>query len=363
MSNSDLINQQGAPEDGGAPDSSHDPSRGLPSDGLPATLGGRGWRNRDRSLREEVREGIVWRRCGVSSETGRLREVLLAWPSDAFLAVEEPDRHLMLGGVDLDELRCEARALGRFYEEKGVGVHWIEAPSAASPNLVFVRDLFWMTPEGAVVSRMAPRQRAGEERYVAAALAALGIPILMTLRGRAAFEGADALWLNRALVLVGVGKRTNEEGFRQVSALLKDMGVRAFRIPLDGPVQHLLGVVNFIRSDLAVLHRVHASDVLVSVLKDAGVRTIEVSPGEEIDDRRGMNFVTLAPGEVVMPEECPVLRERMEKEAVRCHVLDVHQYIRAAGAIGCVTGILYREEEVAEIDVPSSRFFHIPGLV
>ena len=39
------------------------------------------------------------------------------------------------------------------------------------PNAVFERDNFFMTPEGAIVMRLAMPQRRGEERYTAQTLA------------------------------------------------------------------------------------------------------------------------------------------------------------------------------------------------
>jgi len=44
--------------------------------------------------------------------------------------------------------------------------------------LMFVSDLMFMTPEGAVLARPASTVRAGEERWVARRLAELGVPIL-----------------------------------------------------------------------------------------------------------------------------------------------------------------------------------------
>ena len=56
-----------------------------------------------------------------------------------------------------------------------------------------------------------------------------------------------------------------------------------------------------------------------------------------------MNFVTLAPGRIVMPARCPRTTAVYEAHDVECHAVEVSEYIKAAGALGCLTGILSRE--------------------
>ena len=117
---------------------------------------------------------------------------------------------------------------------------------------LFVADLMFMTPEGAILARPASTVRAGEERWVARRLADLGIPILRTIRGEGTFEGADAAWLDPHTVLVGRGLRTNAEGVRQVSATLQEMGVAVIEIDLPCGTMHLMDILRFADRDLAL---------------------------------------------------------------------------------------------------------------
>lgn len=73
-----------------------------------------------------------------------------------------------------------------------------------------------MTPEGAIVTRPAMDARRGEERYMAKALADLGVPIIRTICGSATFEGAMGLWIDRHTVVLASGVRTNREGYEMV---------------------------------------------------------------------------------------------------------------------------------------------------
>lgn len=309
----------------------------LPGAALPSTLGGAGWEPRAATHAAEM--GTVWASYAVSSHVAPLRDVLLALPGAEQEYPEEPGAWLMLERPHLPTLQAQTHALAALYRSQGVTPH-LYRPAAPKPNHLFQCDLFFMTPEGAILARMAARQRAGEERGAAEALAARGVPILLTPRGEALFEGADAMWLDDRTVLVGVGKRTNDAAVRQIAPVLADMGVRVVPVEIGGGVQHLLGVVNLITPTLAAVISPHVTPSLRAALRD--FELIELPSDEETEARRAMNFVTLAPGRIVMPANCPRTTAVYEAHGVECHPIEVSEYIKAAGALGCLTGILSR---------------------
>ena len=105
------------------------------------------------------------------------------------------------------------------YESLGVRVHRLpddRVDDRRHPNAIFLCDVFWQTPFGAVVGRMANPVRAGEERAVSARLADLGVPVALTIAGDGLLEGADCHWLRADLALVGIGVRTNKSGYDQL---------------------------------------------------------------------------------------------------------------------------------------------------
>ena len=182
-----------------------------------AAYGGEGWRPRTASLRSEI--GSLWTACGICSEWSPLRAVLLHRPGPELTASDNPDAVQMLAPLDLAAARAQHAAIARAYRDAGVVVHDVRPDIQPSPNQMFVADLMFMTPEGAIVGRPASVVRAGEERWVARRLADLGIPILRTIRGNGVFEGADAMWLDRKTVLIGKGLRTNAEGAGHIGLL------------------------------------------------------------------------------------------------------------------------------------------------
>ena len=76
---------------------------------------------------------------------------------------------------------------------------------------------------------------------------------------------------------------------------------------------------------------------------DVGIRLLDFVDVPEVTRGRALNFVTVAPREIVMPAHNPRTRARLEAEGVRCHELVVDEYLRAEGGLGCLTGVLSRE--------------------
>ncbi|GAA3737086.1 dimethylarginine dimethylaminohydrolase family protein [Micromonospora maritima] len=307
-----------------------------------SSLGGAGWEPRLAEHADEVSGGLVWARCGLRSEVAPLEAVLVARPPDSLGAVADAATQLMRAPVDLDAIRRQADGIAAAFDRHGVDVLVAEPPPTAPPNVIFMRDLFFMTPAGAVVGRTAARQRAGEERYAAEALSAAGVPILATVTGQAHFEGADALWIADDTVLLGLGFRTDDGGARVVGRVLGEQGVRTVSAPLGRGAQHLLGVVVPLDDRLAAVRSAAAGPELRALLDRYGYRLIELTDDADMLDARGMNLVTLAPGHVLMPSGAPGIRARLVAAGVRVDEVDVGEYLNADGGLGCLTGIVRR---------------------
>ena len=74
---------------------------------------------------------------------------------------------------------------------------------------------------GAIVTRLGPKVRRGEEAPVTETLAAAGMPILRTIHGHGLMEGGSFVWLNAETAVIGRSSRVNEEGARQVEEVLR----------------------------------------------------------------------------------------------------------------------------------------------
>ena len=305
-----------------------------------AAYGGPGWQPRTASLGEEI--GRIWARCGLSTEWGPLRSVLLHRPGPE-LAAGDPDLAQHLDRVDPVRAAEQHDALAQAYRSLGVDVHYVEPGGEPAANLMFVADLLFMTPEGAIVGRPASTVRAGEERFVARRLAELGVPILRTVRGRGTFEGADAAWLDDKTVLLATGLRTNAEGASQVAALMAEMGVGVVPVGLPYGAMHLMGQLRFADRDLAIAWPGRVPYAAVEALR-ARRYTVLFLPNEaEAKQGMALNYVTLGPRRILMAAGNPVTQRFYEKAGIECHTVAIDELVKAAGGTGCLTGILWRD--------------------
>lgn len=305
-----------------------------------AAYGGSGWSPRAISLRDEI--GSIWGACGVTDEWSPLQAVLLHRPGEE-LEVADPAQAQMLAAPDIVLAQHQHDALVEAFRRADVTVHYVEPPQIPPPNLMFVADLMFMTPEGAILGRPASTVRAGEERLVARRLAELGIPILLSVHGAGTFEGADAAWLDSETVLLATGLRTNAEGAAQVTSLLRDMDVEVIQVDLPYGTMHLMGQLRFADRDLAVAWPGRVPYRAVQAMRDRGFRVLFLPDEQEAVHGMALNFVTLGPRTLLMPAGNSVTQSFYETEGIRCETVEVDELLKAAGGIGCLTGILRRE--------------------
>lgn len=305
-----------------------------------AAYGGEGWRPRITTLNQEM--GTIWGDWGAESECRPLRAVLLHLPGKEVERLANPDEAQMLSPIEADVIRRQHDALAQAYCHAEVQVHYVHPAIIPPPNMMFVRDLFFMTPEGAILARPASTVRGGEERHVARRLADLGVPIIRSVRGKGTFEGADALWLDEKTVLLASGLRTNEEGANQVERMLREMDVEVIRVELPYGTMHLLGTLNFADRDLAVAWSGRVPFKAVQTLRERDFEVLWLPDEEEAIKGMALNFVTLRPRCILMPANCPKTSSVYKASGIKCIELDISEFTKAAGCMGCLTGILKR---------------------
>jgi N-dimethylarginine dimethylaminohydrolase len=306
-----------------------------------SAYGGSGWSPRKSTLREEV--GTIWGRCGASTEYSNLRTVLLHRPGPEIRELVDADAVQMIEIPDAAEATRQHDSMAQAYRDAGVAVQYVDPEGVPTPNMMFTADLFFMTPEGAILGRPASTVRAGEERQVARRLAGLGIPIVKSVRGSGTFEGADAIWIDPEAAFVGTGHRTNRDGASQVASALMEMGVEPIMVGLPYGTMHLMGTLRIVDEDLAVAWPGKVPYAVVEALRERGFEVLFIPDQEEAVRGMPMNFVALSPRRILMPAGNPVTQEFFTGVGIRCESVEIGELVKAAGAIGCLTGILERE--------------------
>ncbi len=285
---------------------------------------------------------------GAQSMVEKLQRVLVRRPDAAFGGAD-PTRWHYASQPDLGAARIEHDALAATLLEAGCEVLYHEAPLPDHADALYTHDPAIVTDAGAVILRMGKKLRRGEETAIAATLEKLGVPVLAALEGDATAEGGDLLWLDHDTLAVGRGYRTNAEGFRQLTAALRPIGVETVEVQLphgDGPASclHLMSFISMLDHDLAVVFPPLVPVPLMERLAESGIAVVEV-PAEEYPTM-GPNVLALAPRRCLALEGNPVTKRRMESAG--CEVLTYRGReisLKAEGGPTCLTRPILRAQD------------------
>ena len=294
---------------------------------------------------------------------GAVRDTVAAWGGQSMVAplrrvivntpVAARDDHAWkafgyLRPVDLAKAHREHEAFVALLAESGCEVI---AGGSDDPNLqdaIFPFDPSILTDAGAVLCRMGKRLRSPEVVQAEDVYARLGVPIIGRIEAPGTVEGGDCLWLDARTLVVGHGYRTNAEGIRQLTALLRPSGVTVIAVDLPhwhGPEEclHLLSFISLVDTHLAVVHLPLMPVAFVELLREHEFTLLEI-PEQEYPTQ-GTNVLATA------PRQCILLREnvgtaRLLRDAGCTVVLYAGDEIshNRAGGPTCLTRPLLRAE-------------------
>ncbi len=143
--------------------------------------------------------------------------------------------------------------------------------------------------------------------------------------------------------MIGRGLRPNDAGIAQVGPSLQEMGVTVIPVDLPYGTMHLMGMLRFADRDLALAWPRRTPHAAVTALRACGYEVIFLPEETEASQNRAFNFVTLGPRRILMVAGNPVTRAFYEDHGIECLTTPAGELAKAAGAIGCLTGVLWRE--------------------
>ncbi len=236
-----------------------------------------------------------------------LKRVAMRRPGPATFTADPAIWHYA-SPLDTARLARQYDAFAACVETAGAEVHWIPQAADSLADSIFVFDPSFMTPWGAILMRPGKALRRPEVGLHRSLYERMGIPVIGGLSAPATAEGGDLVWLGHRTLVVGRSFRTNQAGVAQLRHILEPYGidVRPFDLPAwRGPdaCLHLLSVVNPLDRDLALVHRPLLPVALGTLLRDRGIRCLEVD-GDEFRSGGGMNLNVLA----IAPRRCIAVR-------------------------------------------------------
>jgi N-dimethylarginine dimethylaminohydrolase len=307
----------------------------------------------------------VWGRRWGAEGIGTLREVLVSRPTENETRPEYAEEWQYYyssagGNADLGRLQAQFDEYYEVLADNGVRVNYIEPPVPAIGAYGWIKNLVTLAGGGLVVHGGAIVHRyglgswqKGREVIWQQALAALQVPVYLTIHGTGVGEPGAGRWLDSRTFVFNESVVANEEGLRQLEFVLSNLGIELIVCHSPGwydTTGH--GNIGTSHMDMVMLTVDHGKVLLaphlvnygfVRELKRRDYEIIEV-PADEYWDL-ALNGVTLSPGRVVMNAGSPTILRALEKhdvEVIQVDFSESHKF--AIAGLHCATLELVRDQ-------------------
>ncbi len=256
----------------------------------------------------------VWgENWGAADEVGPLRVVLMRRPAEEMRRVradcwDERAQALvdLEGGwywldrepPDITRMQDQHDGLASVLQAEGVQVCYVENAPPDYPKSIFTRDPLVTVRGGAIIGRMAPLMRRGEERYITETVARLGMPVLRTITGTGMLEGGTFAKLTPKVAAFGTSICCNVEAARQLEETLRWLGIELIVVPMGGWSIHLDGHLGMVDVDKALVDPPGLPHWFLDRLEELGIEPIYCHP----DEAWAINSLAVRPGKIVMCE-------------------------------------------------------------
>jgi dimethylargininase len=198
---------------------------------------------------------------------------------------------------------------------------------ARYPDATFVEDTAILTGRGAIVTRPGALSRRGEVESIREAIVEIA-PSLGEIEDPGTVDGGDICEINGRF-LIGISTRTNEEGARQLTALLASQGYEATQVDVRG-VPGLL----HLKSGLAALE----DGRLVAIAALADRDELRGYPVVRVDDREAYaaNCISIN-GRVLIARGFPLLEAALVALHYDVVTLEMSEFRKMDGGLSCLS--------------------------
>lgn len=222
--------------------------------------------------------------------------------------------------IDLEKARAQHHAYEALLGKLGAKV--ISLPEQRDlPDSMFVEDPAIVLEEVAVICPLGTESRRKEAASLAAALEPHRKLAYIKLPGT--LEGGDVVRVGRK-IFVGLTKRTNPEGIRQLAVIAGHYGYDVTAVSVTGCL-HLKSAVTYLGKNTLLANR-----EWLAWKRFEGFKWVDVDPAET----HAANALLV--GEmIVFPASFPKTRARIEAQGFRLESLDISELQKAESGLTC----------------------------
>jgi dimethylargininase len=222
--------------------------------------------------------------------------------------------------IDLAVAQQQHRAYEKLLGKLGARVISLP-PEPDLPDSMFVEDPAIVLDELAVIFPLGTETRRREAPSLAEALSQFRKLEYISLPGT--LEGGDVLRIGRKL-FVGLTRRSNAEGIRQLAAILAPHSYEVIAVPVTGCL-HLKSAVTYLGRNTLLANRAWFDAAPLS-----GHDWIDVDPAEP----HAANALALA-GTIIFPPSFPRTRARIEALGFSVTSIDIAELQKAESGLTC----------------------------
>jgi dimethylargininase len=262
----------------------------------------------------------------LKNEGDPLKRVVVCTPGYEYFHVNDLKAQNFLGRVDQDRTILQHNRLKTLMNRFGSEVIDV-SELGGHPNSVFTRDVALVTPKGYIKLRMGLPARRGEEEWMDQMLDSIGEPCAGEIKEPGTVEGGDVI-LAGSVAFIGLSKRTNKEGARQLSALLEGMDYEVRTAPVQSYSLHLGGMMSMIAPD-KILHC--GTDFPNQFFN--GYKTIKIPRTGKANG----NVICLGDNEVIANmDENIIAINKLEESGLKVHRTDLSEFRKGGGGPTCL---------------------------
>ncbi len=279
------------------------------------------------------------------SEFGRITEMYIKKVEDSFIneqTIEGQWEELnYLAKPDFTNAKQEYASLVSIFESANINLHYFTRRDHLTMDSMYCRDATIVTDFGVILCKMGKQLRQREPVACQLDYEHSNIPILGAIQGDGRLEGGDVAWLDSKTLAVAHGYRTNDEGFGQLSKLLKPHGIRLIQVDLphykgQSDVFHLMSIFSPVDKDKAVVFSPLMPVRFRQELLDRGYQLIEV-PESEFESM-GCNVLAIAPSDCVIVKGNSKTKDLLESAGCKVTEYEGQEIsVKGGGGPTCLT--------------------------
>jgi N-dimethylarginine dimethylaminohydrolase len=242
---------------------------------------------------------------------------------------------------NFEESLKEYHAFQLFFTNKNIETCFFPADQKTWIDSIYCRDASIATDFGMIICNMGKKGRIQEPKAQLETYLQNTVKILGEITFPGTLEGGDVAWLDQKTLAVGHTYRTNDQGIRQLKALLDPKGIEVIVVELPHykgkeDVFHLMSILSPVDKNLAVVYSPLMPIKFRNQLLRRGFQLIEV-PDQEFESM-GCNVLAVAPRDCMMVDGNPITKKLLEQAGCQVVAYKGNEIsVKGGGGPTCLT--------------------------